>query len=269
MQPEQSGQDELDPGTRAFYCRVLTTLGQARVPFLVGGAYAFAHYTGIVRHTKDFDIFVRPGDVARTLALLEAAGYRAERTFPHWLGKVFGGQGFVDIIYRSSNGVSEVDDRWFAHAVAAEVLGIPVELCAPEEILWTKALIMERERCDSADVAHLLLARGAQLDWQRLLEHFRAHWRVLLSHLILFGFIYPGERALIPGWVMDDLLGRLRDELSGPPPAERLCQGTLLSRAQYLVDVERWGYEDGRLHPRGNLTAEEIAHWTAAIEQEQ
>ena len=36
-------------------------------PFLVGGAYAFARYTGIERHTKDFDVFVRPRDFDRAL----------------------------------------------------------------------------------------------------------------------------------------------------------------------------------------------------------
>jgi hypothetical protein len=28
----------------------------------------------------------------------------------------------------------------------------------------------------------------------------------------------------------------------------------------------RWGYQDARLQPRGPLSREEIAHWTAAIE---
>ena len=62
---------------------------------------------------------------------------------------------------------------------------------------------MERERYDGADVAHLLRAHGDRLDWPRLLRRFGPHWRVLLSHLVLFGFIYPGERALVPAWVMD------------------------------------------------------------------
>src|SRR6266446_9055680 len=41
-----------------FYRQALLTLQAAQVPFLVGGAYALAHYTGITRHTKDVDIFV-------------------------------------------------------------------------------------------------------------------------------------------------------------------------------------------------------------------
>ena len=39
-------------------------------------------------------------------------------------------------------------------------------LVAPaEESLWCKAFVMERERFDGADVAHIILAYGDRLDW--------------------------------------------------------------------------------------------------------
>jgi hypothetical protein len=144
-----------------------------------------------------------------------------------------------------------------------------VQLCPAEETIWSKAFVMERERYDGADVAHLLRACGEHLDWRRLLHRFGAHWRVLLSHLILFGFIYPAERTRIPTWVMQELLDRVRHELRSHPPTARVCQGTLLSRAEYLIDIEQWGYEDARLLPRGPMTPEEIAQWTAAIDREK
>ena len=37
------------PHARAFYRRALLALQAAQVPFLVGGGYALAHYTGIMR----------------------------------------------------------------------------------------------------------------------------------------------------------------------------------------------------------------------------
>lgn len=55
---------------------------------------------------------------------------------------------------------------------------------------------MERERFDGADVAHIILKRGKRLDWGRLLSRFGEHWRVLLSHLILFDYIYPSEKLV-------------------------------------------------------------------------
>src|SRR5438105_4710153 len=78
---------ELDPETRAFYCHTLETALHADIPFLVGGAYAFERYTGIARHTKDIDLFVRPGDLDRLMTVFEQAGYRVEATHPHWLAK--------------------------------------------------------------------------------------------------------------------------------------------------------------------------------------
>ena len=41
--------------------------------------------------------------------------------------------------------------------------------------------------------------------------------------------------------------------------------GTLLSREQYLHDVERLGYVDGRLTGASSMTAEDVALWTADI----
>lgn len=256
--------EELDAEHGACYQHVLEALKRARVPFLVGGAYALAWYTGIQRHTKDLDVFVRPEDSERVLRALAAAGYRVERTHPHWLGKAFCDGAFVDVIYSSGNGIARVDDGWFAHAVEGRVLDVPVLLCPVEEMIWSKAFVMEHERCDIADVAHLIRARGDQMDWQRLVDRFGPHWRVLLAHLVLFGYIYPGESERVPAGVLHGLVRRLEEELGEAPADERVCRGTLLSWSQYLPDVEQWGYEDARRTPRGPMTADEIARWTAA-----
>jgi hypothetical protein len=254
---------------RAFYASVLHTLIKAEVPFLIGGAYALAPLTGIVRHTKDLDVFIKPDDLDQTLQALEAAGYRTERTFPHWLAKAYDTDLehalFVDLIYRSGNGVAEVDDGWFEHALDREVLGIPVKLIPAEESVWSKAFVMERERFDGADVAHLIQALGPDLDWDRLLLRFGPHWRVLLAHLVLFGFIFPSQRDRIPALILHELTDRLRAEIDARAPTTPVCQGTLLSRAQYLVDLERSELEDARLEPSGAMSTEDVALWTEAI----
>jgi selenocysteine lyase/cysteine desulfurase len=66
--------------------------------------------------------------------------------------------------------------------------------------------------------------------------------------------------------VRDQLLARLQKEHGEPSRAGRICRGPLLSRAQYLVDIEEWGYADARLGPHGVMTEAEVARWTAAIE---
>lgn len=270
MSPRPILQGVLDPQSREFYQRIMRLLDTRGLEFLVGGAYSFARYTGIERHTKDFDIFVRPDDAPRILAALGAEGYVTELTFPHWLGKVREGDSFIDVIFSSGNGVARVDETWFEHSVAEIVLEHPVRLCPAEETIWSKAFVMERERYDGADVAHLLRATSPTLDWNRLIARFGPHWRVLMSHLVLFGFIYPGEAHLIPARVMGHLADRLRHETESHHKngAAEFCQGTLCSRAQYLVDVESWGYRDARLAPTGSMSQGEIDRWTAAIGSE-
>jgi hypothetical protein len=44
-----------------------------------------------------------------------------------------------------------------------------------------------------------------------------------------------------------------------------LCRGTLLSREQYLVDVEQGGDLDARLAPYGPLAPDDLVEWTAQI----
>lgn len=269
--PQDKAHSMLDEPTRAFYRRAHQTLNAANVPFLIGGAYAMQLYTGIERHTKDLDIFVRLQDSERTLQVLADAGYPTELTHPHWLGKVFNGNAYIDVIFSSGNGVARVDDEWFAHAVAARVLGIPSLLCPPEEMLWSKMFIMERERYDGADVAHLIHACGYHLDWQHLIDRVGPNWRVLYSHLILYGFIYPAERDKVPDWVLLELSRRLFSELRTPltdtasSTDEKVCAGPLISRQQYLTDTQEWGYEDGRI-VRGYMTPDQVRHWTDAID---
>lgn len=254
-----------DEASRATYVRAMSALAEASLPYLVGGTHALSHYTGIDRSSKDFDVFVRREDFDRVMTALGAAGFTTELTYPHWLGKAHGADGFVDVIFSSGNGVSAVDDAWFEHAADGTAFGVPVKLSPAEEIIWSKAFIMERERFDGADVMHLFLACAEKLDWARLVRRFGPHWRVLLAHLCLFGFMYPSERNRIPAWIMAGLMGRLDHEMRIQPPTERITHGTLVSREQYLVDLEVWGFKDARLTEASAMTHDDIAQWTQAI----
>lgn len=257
-----------DGGAVEFYRRTLALLERHGVRHLVGGAFALAHYAGIDRSTKDIDLFITRADFDRVGAALAGEGYRTELTFPHWLGKVWCGPHFVDLVFSSANGIANVDEEWFEHATRGQALGMSVCLCPAEETIWSKSFIMERERYDGADVAHLIHARGATLDWRRLLRRFDPQWRILFTHVVLFAFVYPAERDVVPAWLMDELLMRMREDSRTAPPRERVCAGTLLSREQYRIDVEKWGYADARVAPRGRLSAEELRIWTRAIVRE-
>jgi hypothetical protein len=253
-----------DLETELFYRHVMEILKAESVPFLIGGAYALGGHTGIVRETKDIDLFVTPADCERALRVLHQRGYRTELTDPVWLGKAFCGRKFADFIFRSGNGLAEVDWEWFTFAPSSTIFGIDVQLCPVEETIWSKAFTMERDRYDGADIAHLILVCGPHLDWNRLIRRFGPHWRVLMSHLILFGFIYPAERDRVPSSVLKRLFSRLRAELGPDAAPSRVCLGTLMSRQQYLVDVEQWGYQDARFSSAA-LSAEELRDWRERI----
>jgi hypothetical protein len=254
-----------ESAAHGFYRRTMETLNEAGLPYLVGGGYALGHYTAVERDTKDFDIFVRREEYDSIMKVLSQAGFHTELTFPHWLGKATCEHGYVDVIFNSGNGLAYVDEGWFKHAAQGEVFGVPAKLCPVEEMIWSKAFIMERERYDAADIMHLVLAQAETLDWARLVTRFGPHWRVLFSHLCLFGFIYPSERDRIPDWVMTGLIGRLDREMRTPAPKEKTCHGTLLSREQYLPDVQRWGLTDVRHTNASSMTPDDVVLWTQAI----
>jgi hypothetical protein len=257
---ETSAQD-----TNNFYRRTLHVLSDASVPFLVGGSHAFLEYTGIVRNTKDFDLFLRREDMEPAMEALRSAGYRTELTFPHWLGKAFQHDDFVDLVFSSGNGICVVDDGWFENAVETQVLGMPVKIVPCEELLWQKSFVMERERFDGADIMHIVRARAEKLDWARLSERYGDRWPLLYTYLTFFAFVYPGEVHRLPANVLDDLAHRFA-ELRTTTPDDKVCRGTLVSRAQYLIDIGQYGYADARLAPRGGMSAEDAIFWTWAID---
>lgn len=228
----------------AARAEALRAIVEADVPIVVAGAYAMREYAGIIRDTKDLDVFCRRRDVEGVLQALAGAGFRTEVTDPVWLAKGFHRCGeFVDVIFSSGNGVADVDDDWFRHARTTEVLGVPTLVAPPEEIIWSKAFVLERERYDGADVNHIFKYCSSFMDWDRLLARFDPYPDVLLSHLLLFRFAYPGLRDKIPSWLLDRLFARAREPAQ--PGTERLLRGTILSRAQYGIDLAE-GMQDAR-----------------------
>jgi hypothetical protein len=241
----------------AWYRRGLNALKRAKVPFMVGGAYALWKYTGVRRPTKDLDLFMKPSDLPEALRVLREIGCRTEVTARHWLGKAFYKGYLIDFILGMANGVDQVDDSWFKHATKQRLIGVPVQIVGPEHMIWSKAFVMERDRYDGADIAHLILMLNKRMDWKLLVERFSGHEAVLLNHLILFRYIYPHEQECIPAWAFRQLINTVQKKNGvGLPP--RLCRGTYFSRTQYIPDVERRNYQDARLLPYGPLTAQQI-----------
>lgn len=244
-----------------FYRDVLDVMDEAGIPVLVGGAFALSHYAGIERDTKDLDLFLSPADCPRALDLARAAGYRTSVAAPHWLAKIHDGGDVVDLLYGSGNGLVPVDSAWFEHAVTATFDDRRIRLAPAEEMIWSKSFVMERHRYDGADIAHLMRARGGRMDWRRLIDRFGEHWPVLLSHVLLFLYVYPAERHAVPSWALEELASRVRPGGDGETARSQLCRGTFLSNFEYRRDIMLEGLRDARLKPEGPLTPNEIEIW--------
>ena len=166
--------DLASPTSQAVYRRVMESLSEARRR-LPRGRRVRVHALHRHRAVHQGLRRLRPEDrdPPRARRAATPAGFRTELTFPHWLGKAYRGQGFrgpdLQLGQRRRAGGRRAGST---HAHDGEVLGVPVKLAPAEEMLWSKAFVMERERYDGADVIHILRARAEKLDWDRVLARF-------------------------------------------------------------------------------------------------
>ena len=230
------------PEAEAFYAESLGELERLGLPFLVAGTYALAVHTGIQRPTKDLDILCTAGDFPRILGHFQEIGWEIEIEDERWIGKVRRGELFFDLIFGSGNGTLPVNPEWFTEACSAELLGHRVLIVSPTEMVWSKIFIQLRHRYDGPDIMHVILKAHDRIDWHRLLKNMEPYWELLLAHLINYRWIYPAERDHVPRWLMDELAGRLHEQLELPAPKLRICRGPMLSRFDYQVDMREWGY---------------------------
>lgn len=222
---------------------VLVLLNESRIPFAVSGAIALQQHTGICRNTKDLDIFLSAHDAAAALACLMQNGFKCEVCDPVWLAKAHRDNYFVDLITGMSNAVITVDASWIKHSHPGNVLGVPVRLLAPEELLVSKLFVTRRERFDGADIAHIVYATHGKLDWGRILSHVGDHWEILLWSLMLYRYVYPGNSDYVPAAIWQDLIGRFTKATANPDP-QQAFRGSLIDDCMFAIDVKEWGLED-------------------------
>ena len=219
---------------------VLEHLKDKRVPYVVAGAAALREHTGIARDTKDLDVFLPAEHVAAALDSLREEGFETEVSDPVWLAKAHRGEYFVDLITGMSNAVITVDQSWIDRGIPCTLFGVDVKVLAPEELIASKLFVSRRERFDGADIAHVIFATKARLDWDRVLQLCGEHWEMLLWVLVLFHYVYPANSQMVPRRVWDDLLGRLQAQLDAPDSHARF-RGSLVDPPMFNIDMTEWG----------------------------
>jgi len=228
----------------AFYAKVLKILKEAKFTFMVAGGFAVNAYTGLRRPTKDIDIFVKAGDYPKILNKFTSLGYKTQVHDERWIAKIFKGKLYVDLIFGSSNLVAPVTDDWFKDSQTARFFNHEVKIPSVTDLIWSKVFIQNRDRYDGADIAHLILVKNDQINWERLMCSMEQYWEVLLVHLLNFRFIYPSEREKVPSWLMRELLSRLKHQFELPTPKMKVCRGRMFSVADYAMDVTELGFAD-------------------------
>jgi hypothetical protein len=259
---------KLDPHARGIFREALRALQAADARFVVAGAFATFHYTGFWRNTKDLDLFCMPADAAGILEVLSRVGFTTHVEEKHWLGKAVRQDVLVDVIWGGGNWATFVDEHWFDHAVDGKVLEVPVLVAPASDMILSKAWVAGRERFDGADIAHLIRACGHNLDWDDLVERFGDHWALLLHYLVLYRFVFPAERDLVPTGLIHELAARIgtEDEVRDGLP----FRGPLVDRYAYLHDLagglpdprieiaRRAGYPEEAVDRRRELDAEAL-----------
>lgn len=239
----------IEEAEREIYKRALIALNEAGVPYVVAGAYAIYEHTGIYRQTKDLDLFCEPAAVPQAMEVLRKVGFRSRLEQSHWLAKALDDPYFIDIIYGMGNGLALIDHDWFEHSSPAILAATEVRVAPVEELIWHRLFINERHRQDMADIAHLILAKGHEMNWRRLIAKTAEHWPLLLAQIQMFRYVYPGYVDQVPQWVLEELL-ELASAAARQSPAEGeahdVTRGTLISRFSFAIDVNEWGFHDQR-----------------------
>ena len=184
------------------YRTAIAALREGGIPFMLGGGFALATFTGRWRDTKDIDFYVHPRDRERAVAALTQAGfadYYPTRAYDRkWIYRATTSGVIVDIIWAMANQRAQVDDIWFQRSSSIVIRGENLKVLPMEEFMWCKLYIMQRDHCDWTDVFNLLYAVGPRLDWAHLLRRVEEDVPVLKALLIMFAWLCPRAARKLP-----------------------------------------------------------------------
>ena len=181
------------------YRRVLKEAVASGIPFAVGGAIALGAYTGKFRDTKDVDLYVVPEDRQRMIELTERLGLKDYYdTVPYdreWIYRATDGRVIVDVIWAMANKRAIVDQDWLKRGNEVMAGDVRVRVLPPEELVWSKLYVMQRERCDWPDILNVMYAAGARMDWEHLMQRVGDDAPLLKGVLSVFTWLCPDAKT--------------------------------------------------------------------------
>lgn len=193
--------DLIPPQQWAVYAELISELTRRNIPFAVGGGLAVSAYSACVRNTKDMDLFVMEKDSRQAVDITRQLGFEEYLAVPYdptWSYRSFRKGYIVDFLWKMLNGRSYVTETWVTRGLELQVRGVPFKLLPVEELIWSKLYILRMDRTDWPDILSLLYARGAGLDWERLLSNLGEDRLVLGGVLNLLRWLCPGRASRFP-----------------------------------------------------------------------
>lgn len=194
-----------------IYRTAIETVRGAGIPFMLGGGFALATFTGRWRDTKDIDFYIKPEDRDATVAALSAAGFDdLFDRLPYdrkWIYRSTKQDVIVDIIWSMANQRAQVDEVWFERAGRVVLRQEKLLVLPREEFMWCKLYIMQRDHCDWTDLFNLLYVSEGQIDWEHLLQRLGEDAALLKAMLTVYGWLCPWEVLKLPAplWERLDL----------------------------------------------------------------
>jgi hypothetical protein len=191
------------------YERVIADCYAAGLRFAIGGGLAIGVYTGVWRDTKDIDFYVLPQDRAALQEILTRNGlvdYYDQLPYDRaWIYRSIQDKVIVDVIWAMANHSCNVDERWILDGPEVTIRGVQIRIVPPEEMIWAKLYVLQRDRCDWPDVLNILYTQHENLDWERLLDRLGEDAALLHGALLIFRWMCPAQAEALPSWLWSGL----------------------------------------------------------------
>jgi hypothetical protein len=188
-----------------LFHKALSCLQQAKIPFVLSGAFGLAHYTGRLRNTKDLDLCILPSDRDRAMDCLLSSGFQDYFSkLPYdrqWIYRSYQKDLILDLIWAMANQRAQVDESWFHSASTTQIQGTEAQVLPPEYILWMKLYVLQKDRSDWLDLINLLFASVEKFDWDLLIEKVDDDLPLLTGFMQIFDWICPHRAQIIPSTV--------------------------------------------------------------------
>jgi hypothetical protein len=214
--------EPLSLGRRAAYRRVLALVATQPHPFVIVGALGLSLQLGRLID-GELELCMRAEDVPAALEGVAAAGLRVESDEGHQRARLAYGNHRVVLRWALPTPLfGGYDHAWFIHARRTRFLGLRVKVAPIEELLWLRMTVPSAASLSDPLIGQILLARGHELDWSRLLARMGGQEALFLAHLFLFWHQYPeSARHIVPVSLVDALRDRT-DRLVEPVDDQEL-----------------------------------------------